>query len=412
VPSRTLKVFISSTASDLDEYRTEVLDAVMRLDQLPVDMRFFGARPSPPLAECRKLAASADAIVVIVAHRYGWVPSTAEDGDGEKSVTWHEVDAARAVGRPVFAFLVDPAYPWTLPKEQDRLVDARTWEEVQEIARAVWGLGRFKEDLGTAVVRDLFSTSDDLAAKVTAAIARWLLGSGALGNVSPAYGLSVLEIAQQHRYLNDGGDFRIAISYRVLNASEFGVSLLLPDSVSFLVPDPRALEAATTIECAIGEGTGGPASIAPEQIAFAALRTQKVDGQDRTLTRISWRPRVTPAIRPGGVLSYTCTIATKGTETAAFSAAGSFAGFATAYPVSRLAFTCHAPSGYRIDRTHFTTFLRTEDGASPEVAGLPPAVLGDDDRTITWSLEQESVRILVNYLMQLRFIPVTGGEAP
>ncbi len=401
---RTLEVFISSTATDLDEHRQKVFGAVMRLDQVPVDMRFFGARPDTPLAECRRLAASSDALVVIVAHRYGWVPSPAEGGDGEKSITWHEVDAALAASRPVFAFLVDPDHPWTLAREQDRLVEAQTWTEAQEITRAVWSLRRFKQAL-RAMTRDLFSTPDDLASKVTSSLARWLLDSGAKGTVSPAYGLSVLEISQDHRYLNDGGDFELTITYRVRNTSERSVSLLLPDSTSFLVADPRALEVATTIRCAIREASGGPVSIAPEQLSFGVVRTQKVDGTDRALTRISWRPRVTPSIHPGGTVTYACTIATKGTEQAAFSADGSFAGMGTPYPVGRLALTCRAPAGYRIDRTHFRTYLRTEDGGAPEIAGLPAAVLTDGDRTVTWALDDEAVHILVDYLMRLRFVP-------
>ena len=142
-------------------------------------------------------------------------------------------------------------------------------------------------------------------------------------------------------------------------------------------------------------------------MTFDAVRTQKVDGHDRTLTRISSQPKVTPSLRPGASLTYTCTIATKGTELAAFSADGSFAGIGTRYPVTRLEFACHAPPGYRVDRRHFATFLRTEDSSSPEIAGLPAAVLQDGDQTVTWTIEAEAVRILVNYLMQLRFIPAT-----
>src|SRR5262245_63659455 len=115
----------------------------MRLGQLPVSMKFFGARPGAPLAECQRLAASADAIVLIVAHRYGWVPSVAEGGDGERSITWHEFEAARAANRPAFVFLVDPTFPWTPAKEQDRLVATRTWDEAKEVTQAVWALRRF-----------------------------------------------------------------------------------------------------------------------------------------------------------------------------------------------------------------------------------------------------------------------------
>lgn len=402
--ARTLKVFISSTSSDLEEHRRAVSDALKRLDQLSVDMKFFAALPGAPLAECRRLVADSDAVVVIVAHRYGWVPSQEEGGDGKKSVTWHEIDTALGVDKPLFTFLVDPGYPWTLAKEQDRLVEAQTLDEVEKIARAVWGLRDFKKALGGMAVRDLFSTPDDLAAKVTASIAKWLLRTGALRNASQAYGLLVLEIAQEHRYLNPEGDFRITSTYRVLNTSNRGVSALLPDATSFLVVDPEALETTTTIECAIRETSAGPATIAIEQKSFNPVRTQKIDGQDRPLTRVSWRPKISPALRPGSPLTYTCTVETRGTEQAAFSAGGTFAGIASPYPVNCLAFACHAPPGYRIDRPHFKTFLRTEDGDSPVIDNLPAPVFESDDRVVTWVFEGDVVQILVNYLVQLRFV--------
>jgi hypothetical protein len=60
-----------------------------------------------------RMAAEADAVVCIVAHRYGYVPPVELGGDGERSMTWLEVDAAKRAGKPVFAFLVDPKAPWT-----------------------------------------------------------------------------------------------------------------------------------------------------------------------------------------------------------------------------------------------------------------------------------------------------------
>lgn len=72
---RALRIFLSSTAEDLAEHRAAVALAVETLGQRSVRMESFGARDGTPLDECRKLAAGADALVVCVAHRYGWVPT-------------------------------------------------------------------------------------------------------------------------------------------------------------------------------------------------------------------------------------------------------------------------------------------------------------------------------------------------
>jgi hypothetical protein len=408
---RVMRVFVSSTARDLEDYRARVTGVVLRLEQQPVDMKFFGAREGAPLAECRQLAAGADAVVVIAAHRYGHVPTPAEGGDGEKSITWHEVEAARAAGRPIFAFLVDPAYPWGREKEQDRLVDAQTWEQAQEITRAVWNLRRFKASLGSAETRDLFTTPDDLSAKVTSSLAGWLLRRGRRWRESQAYGLSVAEIRHEHRYLNDAGDFSMTIRYDVENTSDFNVSQLLYDSIAFLVDDAAELERTSTVDVSLEEAAAGR-SIAFEQRSFEVVHTQKLDGRDRALTRIYWRPRVAPALPPGGRLVYACTITTKGTERAAFEPSGSAAGFNTNYPAGRLGFTGHAPPTHRVDRAFLATYLRTEDGAAVSDEGVPPASLSADDRVITWTLEEGSVRVLVNYLLRLRFVPAAGGTSP
>lgn len=118
---RAFRIFLSSTAQDLKDHRAKVLEALLKVGQQPVAMEFFEARPGDPFSVCREKAASADCLVVIVAHCYGWKPAEAEGGDGKKSITWHEVEAAEAAGKQVLAFWVDPDFPWPFGKESDRL---------------------------------------------------------------------------------------------------------------------------------------------------------------------------------------------------------------------------------------------------------------------------------------------------
>jgi hypothetical protein len=94
-----LRIFISSTAVDLRDYREKVRDAVLRLEDLPIGMETFSALGGEPAPECMRKAAEADAVVCLVAHRYGYVPPTELGGDGERSITWLEVDAAKRAGR-------------------------------------------------------------------------------------------------------------------------------------------------------------------------------------------------------------------------------------------------------------------------------------------------------------------------
>jgi hypothetical protein len=134
-------------------------------------METFGAKPDDSVTSCCRLAAEADALVAIVGHRYGWVPDATDGGDGVKSITWLEVQAALANERPVFAFLVDPAADWNHPKEQDQLLEPNA--DPVKVLSAVRGLQQFKTFLEKRV-RDTFTTPDNLQAKVALSLPPWL----------------------------------------------------------------------------------------------------------------------------------------------------------------------------------------------------------------------------------------------
>ncbi len=166
-----LRIFISSTAVDLRDYREKVRDAVLRLEELPIAMETFSAQSGQPASECMKLAAEADAVICIVAHRYGYVPPKELGGDGERSITWLEIGAAKRAGKPVFVFLVDPNVPWAGGKEQDRLTSEP--EKALEIAKAVQKLKEFRALLERESTRNIFSNDEELAKLATITIANF-----------------------------------------------------------------------------------------------------------------------------------------------------------------------------------------------------------------------------------------------
>lgn len=172
-----LRIFISSTAVDLIDYREKVRDAVLRLEGLPIAMETFSAKSGQPADECMRMAAEADAVICIVAHRYGYVPPKELGGDGERSITWLEVDAAKTAKKPVFAFLVDPKTPWTEVKEQDRLTSEPP-EKAAEIIKAVQDLQRFKTFLQNEYMRGTFTNKDELATLAAIAVANFVRQPG------------------------------------------------------------------------------------------------------------------------------------------------------------------------------------------------------------------------------------------
>ena len=170
-----LDIFLSSTSEDLKDYRRIVGDTLARLGQFAVRMETFGAKPNKPLPQCRQEVARSDALIVIVGHRYGWVPTRKDGGDGTRSITWWEVQWALDEKKPVYAFLIDQAATWTGAREQDRLVGASTEAETLGVWRDVRSLVEFRKFLENSTTLDRFTTPDQLGLVVATSLFPWLL---------------------------------------------------------------------------------------------------------------------------------------------------------------------------------------------------------------------------------------------
>jgi Domain of unknown function (DUF4062) len=149
-----VRVFLSSTYADLADYRRCAAEALERLGQQPGRMEVFGARPEEPSEACIREIDQCDLFVGIYAHRYGYVPE-----GSEVSITELEFQHAKDKSKPIFCFLVDEVYPWPPP-----MIEA-------EPGRAK--LSRFKDTLQRQLVRETFTTPQDLAVKVATSVGKY-----------------------------------------------------------------------------------------------------------------------------------------------------------------------------------------------------------------------------------------------
>lgn len=101
------KVFISSTSEDLHEYREAAEQAVKRAWHDAELFEHWPASANKPLDQCLARVEQADLVIVIVAHRYGWVP----DGE-EKSITRLECERAWEKGIDIIPFIADESAHW------------------------------------------------------------------------------------------------------------------------------------------------------------------------------------------------------------------------------------------------------------------------------------------------------------
>ena len=158
-PKTALRIFVSCTAKDLGAHASAASKAIRKLGHTSVHHTDWPASGTRSVEACLKHVATCELLVVIVAHRYGWVPTVAEDGDGERSITWLEVEHAAKLGLGTLPFLVEEDAPWP-PKQIEGITNPAAQQS----------LDRFKGHLNRGIASS-FSSPASLAAEVSAAVA-------------------------------------------------------------------------------------------------------------------------------------------------------------------------------------------------------------------------------------------------
>jgi len=155
-----MKVYISSTYQDLVEYRAAVDRTLRRMGHDVIGMEQYVAEGSKPVERCKADVRAADVYVIIVAWRFGYVPGRNASPADPRSITEIELDEAKANGKPVLAFLLDPEAPWTPNRIDAMSADLSASNDIS----------RLRAQLGTDYLSGIFRTPDDLASQVAAAV--------------------------------------------------------------------------------------------------------------------------------------------------------------------------------------------------------------------------------------------------
>jgi serine/threonine protein kinase len=107
-----MRVFISSTSQDLASYRQAARDVVLDLGWQPVMMEHFWTEGRCGIvAACLERLGEAEVVVAIIGWQRGSVPTAERGGDGRRSYTQLELEAALTLGKPVLAFLARDTWP-------------------------------------------------------------------------------------------------------------------------------------------------------------------------------------------------------------------------------------------------------------------------------------------------------------
>ena len=144
-----VNVFVSSTQHDLEAERQALERMTQRLELTKfVGPEYLGSRDENTTDGSLDEVDRSDVFVIVLAGRYG------------SGITEKEYRRARARGLPCFTYL-----KW------DRSIPTDARESDPERARALDGL---KQELRNSRISTTFTTPDDLAAKVTADLHRWI----------------------------------------------------------------------------------------------------------------------------------------------------------------------------------------------------------------------------------------------
>jgi hypothetical protein len=180
-----MRVYISSTYTDLVEHRAAVARLLRQMGHEVIGMEEYVAEGSRPLDRCLKDVDSAEIYVGIFAWRYGYVPPSPPPPANDPAtvapprVSVTESEFRRAAGKRPLVFMLDPKATWPV-----QYIDALagTSEDAADVKR-------FRDELSSQWLAGFFTTPEDLARQVSAAVYRREV-TDRLGTISGAPGLT------------------------------------------------------------------------------------------------------------------------------------------------------------------------------------------------------------------------------
>lgn len=184
---RRFQVFVSSTFSDLQVERHEVLYALLEMNCIPSGMELFPAANDTTWQLIKRVIEESDYYLLIIGGRYGSIDV------GGISYTEKEYKWARELEKPIAAFLHDD--PGKIPLEKSDLDPA---------ARAK--LDAFRKLVESAHTCKYWSSAEDLGAKVSRSVAHLIRTNPSTGWVkaNEAVPADVLATLERLRSENEG----------------------------------------------------------------------------------------------------------------------------------------------------------------------------------------------------------------
>jgi len=106
-------IMVSSTFTDLEAHRREVIDAIHRFGFQANVMEYSGAGVADVIATSLQMVQDSVAYLCLIGHKYGQTPADPDRNPKGLSITELEFNEARRLGRPILLFLMAKNHPVT-----------------------------------------------------------------------------------------------------------------------------------------------------------------------------------------------------------------------------------------------------------------------------------------------------------
>lgn len=178
-----MKVFLSSTYTDLERHRSVLIDTLLKMGNIElIAMEYFGSEPNPPVELCKLKVSEAELYVGVFSWRYGSL-----DPVTKMSMTELEYRTALAKRMPVLLYLTSEDYA-VKPSDVDT---GRSATKIQKLRKEIMDRHTIQK----------FTTAEDLARLVAADIHRHLDYSPQKSSIKEVDGPVGYEINPDHPFL-------------------------------------------------------------------------------------------------------------------------------------------------------------------------------------------------------------------
>lgn len=160
-------IMVSSTFTDLEEHRQEVIEAIEKLDYHPVVMESHGARTDADVIDASlQMVGKSAAYVGLISSKYGQTPYCAARNPGKRSITELEFDEATRLGRPILLFIMGEDHQI---KKADVETDPEKMTKLDAFRERA---KRMRPDGEVQRVYCVFNSKEDLAKEAAIALAK------------------------------------------------------------------------------------------------------------------------------------------------------------------------------------------------------------------------------------------------